>query len=68
MALEHLSLSDLYLGWTLLFTMVFGTVAFFKAPNDFASIAKYVGLATGMAVFVAAWFAVPMWAVIRIVS
>jgi hypothetical protein len=67
-ALKHVSLSDLYLGWSLLFMMVLGTIAFFQAPNDLIAMAKHVGRATEVAAFLGAWFAVPMWLVIKIVS
>jgi hypothetical protein len=66
--LKHISLPDMYLGWSLLFTMVLGTIAFFKAPNDLFSMAKYVGLATGVSAFLGGLFAIPIWIVIKLVS
>lgn len=67
MALEHISLGDFYLGWLLLFTIVFGIVALFKAPNNLLSIAQYVATAAGVAAFFAAIFAVPLWAIAHFV-
>ncbi len=68
MALKHISLADFYLGWLLLFTLLFGTIAFFKAPNNLMSIAQYVAAATGAAAFAAAVFAVPVWLIAHFVS
>jgi hypothetical protein len=67
-ALEDLSLGQLYLGWTLVFSIVFGWVALVKAPNDLLSIVQYLAAAGGVSAVTAAWFAVPMWLIIRLAS
>jgi hypothetical protein len=64
--LEELSLSDLYLGWTVLLSILFGGIALFRAPNDLASIFEHVGAAAGVASVVAAYFSTMMWIVIEV--
>jgi hypothetical protein len=61
-----LGLGDIYLGFLLFFSIVFGTVAFAKAPNDLLSIATYSAAASGAAAVMAAFFAVPMWIVVKV--
>lgn len=64
--MTSLGLDDIYLGFMLFFTIVFGTIALAKAPNDLMSIATYVATASGVAAGLAAFFAVPMWIVIKV--
>ncbi len=66
MSLRQLSFADAYLGWSIFFTMLFGTIALFKAGNNLWSIVQYIAAATGVAVFVAAWFALSMWGVVQL--
>jgi hypothetical protein len=54
--------------WSAIFTVAFSPIAVIKAANDLVSIAKSVALAGGVAIVVGTWFAVTMWAVIRLAS
>jgi hypothetical protein len=63
---ESLGLDDIYLGFVLFFSIVFGTVALIKAPNDLQSIATYVATAGGAAAVAAAVFAVPVWTIFKV--
>jgi hypothetical protein len=59
-----LSFLDLYGVWTLLFVMVFGMIAVLTA-RDLPSMARLIILGTGLAPFVAGFFAIPMYAIIH---
>ena len=52
--------------WTTLCVSVFGVFALAAAPNDLLSIAKYIGLATAVAPFVATWLSLASWLVIQV--
>jgi hypothetical protein len=61
-----LGLEDIYLGFVLFFSIVFGTVAITKAPNDLLSISTYLATAGGAAAVMAAFFAGPVWVVAKV--
>jgi hypothetical protein len=68
MVLKELSLADLYLGWTMVFTMVFGMVGFVNAPNSLLDLIRETGKYAGAGPVVAIPFAVSMWAAIKLAS
>lgn len=61
-----LTLDEIFLGMMLFFSIIFGTVALSKAPNDLLSIATYLATAGGVAGVAAAFFTVPVWIVIKV--
>jgi hypothetical protein len=65
-AFKDVSLANLYLGWSIGFTLIFSTIAIARAPNSLRGIIEHVIAAGGLALVVAAWFAVPMWLVIQV--
>lgn len=68
MTLRNASPGDIYVAWTLVFILPFSAVALLKADNNLRSIIEHLAVAGAVAVVVAAWFAVPMWAVIRVAA
>ena len=65
---SKLSLQDLYLGWLIVFSLIFAPISLAMAPNDLRTIAQYLAAAGGLAALFAAWFSVPMWLVIEVTS
>lgn len=68
MTLRNASLGEVYVAWTLVFILPFSIVAIIKADNNLRSIIEHLAVAGAVAMVVAAWFAVPMWAVIRLAA
>jgi hypothetical protein len=64
--LKQLSLADLYLGWTIVFTMVLGMVGFINAPNKLLDLIRETGTYASAGPFAAVPFAVCMWAAIKL--
>jgi len=63
---RHTSFVALFEPATVGCILVFGAYALVAAPNDLVSIAKCICIATGVAPFVAACFAVPVWLVLKV--
>ena len=61
-----MSLDQIYLAVMLFFSIMFGTIALFKAPNDAQSIASNLATAGGVAAVAAAFFTVPIWIVLKV--
>ncbi len=66
MDLRSVSLSDLYLYWTLFWTIVLGTIAFFRAPNGLRGILGALAEVGGAVLLLAAMFSVAMYAAIKL--
>lgn len=65
MSWRHLSLPEIYVGWTILWSYALGIAALWLAPRDFLSLAQYLAAAAGLATLLGGCFAVPMWLAIR---
>lgn len=67
LVLKEISLLSWTAGWALCFSLIFGTIAFFLAPNNLRAIAKEVEGALALATLFGAGFGVTCWGVVRLV-
>lgn len=65
MSWRHLSLPDLYVGCTILWSYALGIAALWLAPKDILGLAQYLAAAAGVAALLGGCFAVPVWLAIR---
>jgi hypothetical protein len=68
MALHDLSLGDLYVAWTVVFSVILAPIALAMAPDDVRGIAQYLAAAAGLASILGAWFAVAVWIVTELAN
>ncbi len=65
MAAEHVSLGDLYVLFTVLWSVPCGLVAAWRSRWDMLTALRYFPAAAGVAAMLGAWFAVAVWLAAR---
>jgi hypothetical protein len=63
--LEHVSLSELWVGWSVYWTLVFGLVLCYEGPKDRLGMIGSVGTGAGAGAFAGALFGGGMWLIMR---
>lgn len=64
--LDRVGLGDLYAGWTIFWTLVLGLAAFIFTRGSWQEVAQMIGLAVGVALFLGAVMAGPMYLVLHL--